>query len=119
MVNSFLIDETSKCDIINLINQFEREQMKIPYENLAIINKIYHEDFLKTFKEFLETGYFILGKEVSSFEEAFANYCGVQYSVGLASGLDGLILSLDALDYQVVVKSLSLPTPTLLPYCRL
>ncbi len=72
--------------------------MKIPYENLADINKIYHDDFLKTFKEFLDTGYFILGKEVSSFEESFARYCDVQHSVGLASGLDGLILSLDALE---------------------
>lgn len=96
-VKSFLIDETPKYDIIKLINHFEREQMKIPYENLAKINKNYHDDFLKKFKEFLDTGYFVLGKEVSSFEESFAKYCDVQHSVGVASGLDGLILSLDAL----------------------
>ena len=44
--------------------------MKIPYENLAVINKIYREEFSISFKDFLETGYFVLGEEVSSFEKS-------------------------------------------------
>ncbi len=39
---------------------------------------------------------FILGKEVSDFEHAFADYVGAQHCVGVASGLDALKLALEA-----------------------
>lgn len=39
---------------------------------------------------------FILGEHVSRFEEELANYCGVRYAVGVASGTDALTLVLDA-----------------------
>lgn len=38
----------------------------------------------------LRSGWYVLGKEVSSFEEEFASYIGTKYCVGLASGLDAL-----------------------------
>ncbi len=37
---------------------------------------------------------FIMGKEVAQFEEAFAEYCGVEYAVGVASGTAALFLAL-------------------------
>lgn len=37
--------------------------------------------------EILRSGWYILGKEVETFEEEFANYMGTKYCVGLASGL--------------------------------
>ena len=37
---------------------------------------------------------FIMGKEVAQFEEAFAEYCGVDYAVGVASGTAALFLAL-------------------------
>ena len=40
---------------------------------------------------------FILGKEVSDFERAFADYVGAKHCVGVASGLDALKLTLEAL----------------------
>ncbi|MFQ3581504.1 MAG: DegT/DnrJ/EryC1/StrS family aminotransferase [Chloracidobacterium sp.] len=40
---------------------------------------------------------FILGKEVADFEQAFAEYVGAPYAVGVASGLDALKLVLEAL----------------------
>ncbi len=39
---------------------------------------------------------FILGKEVSDFECAFADYVGARHCVGVASGLDALKLALEA-----------------------
>ncbi|QUW00851.1 DegT/DnrJ/EryC1/StrS family aminotransferase [Chloracidobacterium sp. MS 40/45] len=39
---------------------------------------------------------FILGKEVSDFEHAFADYVGARHCVGVASGLDALKLALEA-----------------------
>lgn len=40
---------------------------------------------------------YILGSEVKSFEEEFAKYIGAEYCVGVNSGTDALILSLEAL----------------------
>ncbi len=46
----------------------------------------------------LDSGWFILGEEVASFEEEMAEYLGVNHAVGVASGTDALILALRALD---------------------
>lgn len=40
--------------------------------------------------EVLRSAWYVLGKELSSFEEEFAAYVGAKYCVGLASGLDAL-----------------------------
>ena len=37
---------------------------------------------------------FIMGKEVAQFEEAFAEYCGAKYAVGVSSGTGALFLAL-------------------------
>lgn len=50
----------------------------------------YQDEFEKKALEILRSGWYILGKEVSSFEEEFAAYTGAKYCVGLASGLDAL-----------------------------
>ena len=51
---------------------------------------MYQEEFEKKALEVLRSGWYVLGKEVSSFEEEFAKYTGGKYCVGLASGLDAL-----------------------------
>ena len=57
----------------------------------------------------LDSGYYILGPEVEAFEAEFAAYCGAAHGVGLANGLDALILSLRALGIgpgdEVIVPS--------------
>lgn len=51
---------------------------------------LYQEEFEKKALEVLRSGWYVLGKEVSSFEEEFAAYTGSKYCMGLASGLDAL-----------------------------
>lgn len=51
---------------------------------------LYQEEFEKKAIDVLRSGWYVLGKEVSSFEEEFARYTGSGYCVGLASGLDAL-----------------------------
>ena len=50
----------------------------------------YQQEFEKKALEVLRSGWYVLGKEVSSFEKEFAEYVGTQYCVGVASGLDAL-----------------------------
>lgn len=50
----------------------------------------YQKEFEDKALEVLRSGWYVLGKEVSSFEEEFAQYVGTKHCIGLASGLDAL-----------------------------
>lgn len=50
----------------------------------------YQDEFEQKALEVLRSGWYVLGKEVDSFEKEFAAYIGTKYCVGLASGLDAL-----------------------------
>ena len=81
----------------------------ISYENLNILNKEFEPLFQEKFKEFLNKGWYILGNEVRVFEESFAQYCGTSYCIGVANGLDALILGLQVFDFpkksEIIVPS--------------
>lgn len=51
---------------------------------------LYQEEFENKVIEVLRSGWYILGNEVKNFEKEFADYLGVNYCIGLASGLDAL-----------------------------
>lgn len=57
----------------------------------------------------LTGGHYILGPEVEAFEREWAEYCMVAHCVGVANGLDALILALRSLDVgrgdEVIVPS--------------
>ena len=76
------------------------KDMMIEYENLAKVNHAFIDKFKRAFNDVLESGWFILGKNVEKFEKEFATYNNVNYCVGVASGLDALILSIQALDLE-------------------
>ena len=64
--------------------------MKIQANDLKRQYDLYSNEFKKKASEILDSGWYVLGKEVSSFEEELASYIGQKYCVGLASGLDAL-----------------------------
>ena len=66
----------------------------IEYENLNNLNKPYLKDFNEKIKNLFSNGVFILGNNVSEFELNFAKINNAKFCVGVASGLDALILSL-------------------------
>lgn len=81
----------------------------IEYENLRKVNEPFFDEYKKSFSDTLYGGWYILGGAVTRFEEEFAEYCGAQYCVGVASGLDALILALRAYGFkpetEVIVPS--------------
>lgn len=81
----------------------------IEYENLALVNKKLFNNYKKIFNNFLINGSYILGSQVNNFEKEFANFCQTKFCVGVASGLDALILALDAFkfpkDTEIIVPA--------------
>ena len=50
----------------------------------------YQTEFEQKALEVLRSGWYVLGEEVSAFEQEFAKYIGAKHCVGLANGLDAL-----------------------------
>lgn len=67
----------------------------INFLNLQKINARFESEFQEVFKKFLDSGYYILGNSVATFEKAFAEYCGVKHCIGVGNGLDALRLILE------------------------
>jgi len=82
---------------------------KIEYENLKKLNQVFFQEYRAKFEEFIESGWYILGENVRQFEDSFSKFNNVKNTVGVASGLDALILSLKAFgfekDSEVIVPS--------------
>ena len=64
--------------------------MNIPANRLDRGFYQYQDEFEAKALEVLRSGWYVLGNEVTAFEQEFASYCGTKHCVGLASGLDAL-----------------------------
>lgn len=74
----------------------------IPFLDLHKINVRFESQFQEVFKQFLDSGHYILGNRLLAFEEAFAHYCGTRHCIGVANGLEALRLILEG--YKVLGK---------------
>ena len=72
----------------------------IEYENIGRLNQPFNEAFELAFKEVIDSGWYILGNKVKQFETEFAAYCKTKHCIGVANGLDAIILALRAYDFQ-------------------
>jgi len=70
----------------------------IEYEDLARSNLPLQAELEQAAARVIRSGWYILGKEVAAFEEAFAACIGTKHCVGVGNGLDALTLSIEALD---------------------
>ncbi|TDD96198.1 DegT/DnrJ/EryC1/StrS family aminotransferase [Flavobacterium cellulosilyticum] len=64
----------------------------IQFLDLKKINEPYEIAFQEKLNAVLEKGWYILGNEVSVFENNFANYCDAKYCIGVGNGFDALVL---------------------------
>jgi dTDP-4-amino-4,6-dideoxygalactose transaminase len=82
---------------------------KIDFLNYRDINYKYKKEYINIFSNFLDSGWYVLGNNVKKFEKEYAVFSETKYCVGVASGLDALILCLKALDIgqgdEVIVPS--------------
>jgi dTDP-4-amino-4,6-dideoxygalactose transaminase len=76
------------------------ENKIIPMLDIKAQHEPIKEEIKTALKEILDSGRFILGKNVNSLESEISSYLGAKHAVGLASGTDALYLSLRALDIK-------------------
>ncbi|MNR77914.1 dTDP-3-amino-3,6-dideoxy-alpha-D-galactopyranose transaminase [compost metagenome] len=69
-----------------LMNDFKAEPQEV------------RDAMLLATKRVLDSGWYVLGKEVESFEAEWAAHCGVEHGVGVGNGMDAIEIALRALD---------------------
>ena len=68
----------------------------IKFLDLKAINEQYRMEMEAAIKRVLDSGWYLLGKEIVNFEKEFSEYCGVKHTIGCANGLDALKLIIQA-----------------------
>jgi dTDP-4-amino-4,6-dideoxygalactose transaminase len=83
--------------------------MTVPFLDLRAINQDIRDDLRAACARVVDSGWYVSGAELASFEDRFAQLCGCRHAIGVANGLDALTLSLRALGIaagdEVVVPS--------------
>jgi dTDP-4-amino-4,6-dideoxygalactose transaminase len=68
----------------------------IPFLDLKGLNTQYRAELIEACTRVIDSGWYIQGNECKEFDKEFAQYCGTKYAIGVANGLDALILILRA-----------------------
>lgn len=74
----------------------------IKFLDLQKINGQYKEALEEATNKVVQSGWYILGESVENFEQNFAAYCGAKHCIGVATGLDALVIILKA--YKLLGK---------------
>jgi dTDP-4-amino-4,6-dideoxygalactose transaminase len=77
----------------------------ISFLDLKKVNLRHQPALESCLREILDKGWFILGSKVEQFEKEFASYCGTRYCIGVANGLDALILILEGYKELGLIKT--------------
>lgn len=68
----------------------------INFLDLRAINSKYQQQLKEACARVIDSGWYIMGDELTQFEAEFAAYCGTKHAIGVANGLDALVLVLRA-----------------------
>jgi dTDP-4-amino-4,6-dideoxygalactose transaminase len=83
--------------------------IKVPFQDFRAAYEELQVELDDAYHRFMESGWYVLGKEVAAFEEEYAAYCEAKHCVGVGNGLEALHLGLRAVDCgpgdEVVVAS--------------
>ena len=70
--------------------------MNVPFLDLKTPYTELQSELDSAYRRVMESGWYILGEEVESFESEFSAYCGVKHCIGVGNGLEALHLILRA-----------------------
>ena len=70
--------------------------IKVPFLNFSPMHSAIKVEMQEAFNRVYDSNWFVLGKEVEQFENAYATFNQVKHAVGLSNGLDALHLALKA-----------------------
>lgn len=83
--------------------------MRVPFLDLRAPYGELRDEMDAAIRRVLESGWYLLGEEISAFEREYASYVGADHCVGVGNGLEAMRLSLEALDIgpgaEVIVPS--------------
>jgi dTDP-4-amino-4,6-dideoxygalactose transaminase len=83
--------------------------MKVPFLELKPGYLEFKEEFDAAYHRVMDSGWYLLSRELESFESEYAAYCETGHCVAVGNGLDALYLALRALDIgagdEVIVPS--------------
>lgn len=68
----------------------------IPFLDLKALNHRNVVEVERAVLDVIQSGWYILGEQCELFEREFAAYCGVNHCIGVANGLDALIIIIEA-----------------------
>jgi len=68
----------------------------IPFLDLKTLNAQYEKELIQASTEVIKSGWYVHGKACQNFEKEFAEFCGTEYCIGVANGLDALTLIFSA-----------------------
>ena len=100
----FLNNSKLTISIEDFLNQQNTKKTQIPFLDLKSLNTQYFNEYEKAFDTVVDSGWYIQGNECKAFDEEFAQYCGSKYAIGVANGLDALILILRAYKEMGIMK---------------
>lgn len=72
----------------------------VKFLDLQKVNEKYRKEIDTKIKQVLDSGWYLLGKENETFCKNFARFCGTDYAIGVANGLDALTLIIKAFDFE-------------------
>lgn len=82
------------------------KSINVPYEDLRKVNSKYINSLIQVSTDVITSGWYILGNQVAKFEEEFAKINNSKFCIGVASGLDALVLGLEVFDFPIGKKVL-------------
>ena len=97
--------------------------MQVPFGDLGRHYLAVKDEIDSALNRVLNSGWFVLGQELSGFEEAFARYVGVQHAIGVGSGTEALHLALIACgvepgDEVITVPLTAVPTLSAISFAQ-
>ena len=95
-MHDLFLSRTIVDEILTTLAKENSVNLNVPFGDMKLRYQAIKSDIDNAVQRVLDSGYFILGPELDNFEKAFADFLGVNYVVGCASGTEAIYLALAA-----------------------